>query len=363
MNTLTAIENNLARTRRILVTGGAGFIGSALVHYLIKHTTHHVCVIDKLTYAGHMASLDDVRSHARFHFVQGDISDREVVHQVFEKFKPDSVMNLAAESHVDRSIEAPDEFLQTNILGTYELLEESRAYIARAHAKMADEFRFLHVSTDEVFGDLKDGGFFTEQTPYAPSSPYSASKACSDHLVRAWGRTYGLPYLITNCSNNYGPRQFPEKLIPRILFNALSGKNIPVYGNGQQIRDWLFVDDHVRALVLVLESSTINETYAIGGHNERKNIDVVNTVCDLLQALKPRATGHYRDLIQFVDDRPGHDERYAIDANKIGRELHWKPQHTFASGIEETICWYLDNNYWVEQVTAPTFSDNLDKAA
>lgn len=360
MSALTSI-NTAARARRIIVTGGAGFIGSALVHYLIKHTVHYVCVIDKLTYAGHMASLEEVRHHPRFQFVQGDISDRDLVHRVFEQFKPDSVMNLAAESHVDRSIEAPEEFLQTNILGTYELLEESRSYLARSGYKMLEAFRFLHVSTDEVFGDLKDGGFFTEQTAYAPSSPYSASKACSDHLVRAWGRTYGLPYLITNCSNNYGPRQFPEKLIPRILFNALAGKPLPVYGNGQQVRDWLFVEDHVRALVCVLESNATNETYTIGGHNEKKNIDVVHTVCDLLQALKPKAHGHYRDLISFVEDRPGHDERYAIDAQKIGRELNWKPKHTFASGIEETICWYLDNEWWVEQVTA---SETLiDKAA
>ncbi|WDE96090.1 dTDP-glucose 4,6-dehydratase [Lentisphaera profundi] len=324
---------------KIIVTGGAGFIGSAVIRHLIEDSEHQVLNLDKLTYAGNLESLRDVESHERYSFAQVDICDRDGVEKVFADFKPDVMMHLAAESHVDRSIDAPGEFMETNIIGTYTLLEVARKYSSE-HA----DFRFHHISTDEVYGDLEGGDYFYETTAYAPSSPYSASKASSDHLVRAWNRTYGLPVVITNCSNNYGPYHFPEKLIPLMILNALAGKSLPVYGDGQQVRDWLYVEDHARALVKVALEGVIGETYNIGGHNEKKNLEVVHTICDLLEELHPnKAQGlnQYRDLITYVKDRPGHDVRYAIDATKIDRELGWKPQETFESGMRKTVEWYL----------------------
>ena len=334
--------------RTILVTGGAGFIGSAVVREIITET------VDKLTYAGNLMSLAPVAQDARFAFEQVDICDRAELDRVFSHHQPDIVMHLAAESHVDRSIDGPAAFIETNIVGTYTLLEATRAYWNGLKDDPKSAFRFHHISTDEVYGDLHDSGdFFTETTPYAPSSPYSASKASSDHLVRAWQRTYGLPTLVTNCSNNYGPYHFPEKLIPLTILNALAGKPLPVYGNGQQIRDWLYVEDHARALYRVATSGEPGETYNIGGHNERKNIEVVETICDLLEELapcKPDGLAHYRDLITFVTDRPGHDLRYAIDAAKIERELGWTPDETFTSGMRKTVQWYLANESWWQQV-------------
>ncbi len=336
------------------MTGGAGFIGSAVVRHIIQNTQDAVVVVDKLTYAGNLASLAPVADNPRFAFEQVDICDRDALNTVFATHKPDVVMHLAAESHVDRSIDGPAVFIETNIVGTYNLLETSRAWWSGLAAEQKAAFRFHHISTDEVYGDLHSmDDFFTETTPYAPSSPYSASKASSDHLVRAWQRTYGLPTLVTNCSNNYGPYHFPEKLIPLMILNAIAGKPLPVYGDGQQIRDWLYVEDHARALYLVATEGTPGETWNIGGHNERKNLDVVTTICDLLEELvpvKPQGVQQYRDLITRVPDRPGHDLRYAIDASKIERELGWAPQETFESGIRKTVEWYLANEGWWKQV-------------
>ncbi|MDH2199942.1 dTDP-glucose 4,6-dehydratase [Ectopseudomonas oleovorans] len=339
---------------RILVTGGAGFIGSALIRHLIQHTGHQVLNLDKLTYAGNLESLAPVDDNPRYRFVQADIADSPVVAQTLAEFQPDAIMHLAAESHVDRSIDGPAAFIQTNIVGTYSLLESTRAYWLGLSAERKAAFRFHHISTDEVYGDLHGvDDLFTETTPYAPSSPYSASKAASDHLVRAWQRTYGLPVLISNCSNNYGPYHFPEKLIPLMILNALAGKPLPVYGNGQQVRDWLYVEDHARALLKVVSEGQVGETYNIGGHNEQKNLDVVRAICALLEELaphKPAGIARYEDLITYVQDRPGHDLRYAIDAGKIERELGWIPQETFETGLRKTVQWYLDNLDWCRRV-------------
>jgi dTDP-glucose 4,6-dehydratase len=341
-------------SKTILVTGGAGFIGSAVVRHIIENTQDNVVNVDKLTYAGNLESLESVENNPRYAFEQVDICDAKALARVFEHHQPDAVMHLAAESHVDRSIDGPAAFIETNIVGTYTLLEAARAYWNSLNDEKKAAFRFHHISTDEVYGDLEGtDDLFTETTPYAPSSPYSASKASSDHLVRAWLRTYGLPTIVTNCSNNYGPFHFPEKLIPLMILNALDGKPLPVYGNGQQIRDWLFVEDHARALYKVVTEGEVGETYNIGGHNEKANIDVVLTICRLLEELvpnKPKGVAKYEDLITYVKDRPGHDVRYAIDAAKIGRELGWKPQETFESGIRKTVEWYLNNKKWWSRV-------------
>ena len=339
---------------KFLITGGAGFIGSAVIRNIINNTSDSVLNLDKLTYAGNLESLADVSGSSRYEFVRGDVCDRALLGNIFARFKPDIVMHLAAESHVDRSIDGPGEFIQTNIVGTYALLEEARNYWFSLNDKKKQNFRFHHVSTDEVYGDLEvDEGLFTEETSYAPSSPYSASKASSDHLVRAWHRTYKLPTLITNCSNNYGPYQFPEKLIPLIILNALEGKDLPIYGNGKQIRDWLYVDDHARALLHVAFYGEVGETYNIGGHNEIKNIDVVKTACSILDELSPSnidGIDKYEQLIVYVTDRAGHDIRYAIDATKIANELSWTPDESFATGIRKTVEWYLENSIWCERV-------------
>ncbi len=330
---------------KIIVTGGAGFIGSAVIRHLIKNTEHSVVCLDKLTYAGNLETLKEVSDSERYAFEQADICDRNAVEAIFKKHQPDAIMHLAAESHVDRSIDGPAEFIQTNLVGTFTLLDVSRNY-----AKEKPEFRFHHISTDEVYGDLPlDNSLFTEETPYNPSSPYSASKAGSDHLVRAWHRTFGLKTMVTNCSNNYGPYHFPEKLIPLVILNALEGKPLPVYGKGEQVRDWLFVEDHARALVKVCTEGVPGETYNIGGHNEKQNIEVVKTICKILDEVRPRGDGKsYAEQITFVADRPGHDLRYAIDASKIQRELGWKPQETFETGMRKTVLWYLDNKWWWE---------------
>ncbi|WP_314407748.1 dTDP-glucose 4,6-dehydratase [Pseudomonas kuykendallii] len=339
---------------RILVTGGAGFIGSALIRHLMQHTGHQVLNVDKLTYAGNLESLRAIDDNPRYAFLHADIGDAAAMATALADFAPDAVMHLAAESHVDRSIDGPVAFIQTNIVGSYVLLDACRAYWQTLPEPRKSAFRFHHISTDEVYGDLHGADdLFRETTPYAPSSPYSASKAASDHLVRAWQRTYGLPVLITNCSNNYGPYHFPEKLIPLVILNALEGKPLPVYGNGQQVRDWLFVEDHARALLTVVSQGKVGETYNIGGHNEQKNLDVVRAICALLEELAPRkpaGLARYEDLITYVSDRPGHDLRYAIDAGKIQRELGWVPQETFASGLRKTVQWYLDNLDWCRRV-------------
>ncbi|WP_305046409.1 dTDP-glucose 4,6-dehydratase [Geoalkalibacter sp.] len=339
---------------KVLVTGGAGFIGSAVIRHILKNTPDFVVNVDKLTYAGNLESLASVSDSERYAFEQVDICDREALARVFRDHQPDAVMHLAAESHVDRSIDGPGDFIQTNIVGTYCLLEVARGYWQGLDAQRKAGFRFHHISTDEVYGDLEGPEhLFTEQTPYAPSSPYSASKASSDHLVRAWRRTFGLPTLITNCSNNYGPYHFPEKLIPLMILNALEGKPLPVYGKGNQVRDWLYVEDHARALYEVVTRGKIGETYNIGGHNEKQNIEVVRTLCGLLEELapkKPAGVARYADLITFVADRPGHDHRYAINAGKIQRELGWTPRETFESGIRKTVHWYLDNLDWCRRV-------------
>ncbi|MCG2608814.1 dTDP-glucose 4,6-dehydratase [Acinetobacter sp. SM34] len=337
---------------KYLITGGAGFIGSAVIRYIINHTQDEVLNIDKLTYAGNLESLIEVENNTRYSFQQIDICDTAALEQAIASFQPDIVMHLAAESHVDRSIDGPAAFIQTNIVGTYTLLEVIRKYWMALDSDKKADFRFHHISTDEVYGDLEGTtDLFTETTPYAPSSPYSASKASSDHLVRAWYRTYGLPTIVTNCSNNYGPYHFPEKLIPLVILNALEGKALPVYGNGQQIRDWLYVEDHARALYKVASTGKIGETYNIGGHNEKQNIEVVKTICSLLDELRPRADQTtYASLITYVTDRPGHDLRYAIDAAKIANELHWKPEETFETGIRKTVEWYLNNLQWCRRV-------------
>lgn len=340
---------------RILVTGGAGFIGSAVLRHLVGNSNHQVACLDKLTYAGNLESLASAANSPRYRFYQVDICDAVALDKAFGEFQPTAVMHLAAESHVDRSIDGPADFIQTNIVGTYTLLEAARRYWNTLEGEAKAAFRFHHISTDEVYGDLEGtDDLFTETTPYAPSSPYSASKASSDHLVRAWHRTYGLPTIVTNCSNNYGPYHFPEKLIPHMILNALHGKPLPVYGDGSQIRDWLYVEDHARALVEVVTRGKVGETYNIGGHNEKRNLEVVETICDLLDEMHPWNDGgqkrSYRELITFVKDRPGHDRRYAIDASKIARELGWKPQETFESGIRKTVRWYLDNRQWWERV-------------
>ena len=337
----------------VVVTGGAGFIGSALVRYIIRDTDARVVNVDKLTYAGNLESLSEVSSSDRYVFEQADICDTRALQRIFREHSPDAVMHLAAESHVDRSIDGPDAFLQTNVVGTGRLLQVALDYWKTLDRDKRSRFRFLHVSTDEVYGDLgPDGEAFNERTAYAPSSPYAATKAGSDHLVRAWGRTYELPILLTNCSNNYGPYQFPEKLIPHMILSAMSGKPLPVYGDGKQIRDWLYVDDHARALWAVLTQGTVGDTYNIGGHNEQRNIDVVRRICALLQAAVPDLARdrRFEDLISFVKDRPGHDTRYSMDARKIERELGWKPDETFESGLEKTVKWYLENRPWWERV-------------
>ena len=348
-------------TKTIVVTGGAGFIGSAVIRHLISQTQYHVVNVDKLTYAGNLESLNEVSVDSRYHFEQVDICEASEVARVLTTYKPQAIMHLAAESHVDRSITEPSDFIQTNIVGTYTLLECARMYWNGLSAESKAEFRFHHISTDEVYGDL-DGpkDLFTETTSYAPSSPYSASKAASDHLVRAWHRTFGLPVVVTNCSNNYGPYHFPEKLIPLTILNALVGKPLPVYGNGQQIRDWLYVDDHARALCTVVTQGKVGETYNIGGHNEKANIDVVNQICTLLEELAPQKSEgikRYQDLITFVKDRPGHDVRYAIDASKIDRDLGWKPSETFESGLRKTVQWYLKNTQWVQHVQSGEYQN------
>lgn len=339
---------------KVLVTGGAGFIGSSVIRHIIQHTGDSVVNVDKLTYAGNLESLIRVRGDPRYSFEQVDICNRSELDRVFASHQPDAVMHLAAESHVDRSIDGPAAFIETNVVGTYTLLEAARHYWQVLSGDRKTNFRFHHISTDEVYGDLQDPeDLFTEQTPYAPSSPYSASKASSDHLVRAWQRTYGLPTVVTNCSNNYGPYHFPEKLVPLMILNALEGKSLPVYGEGNQVRDWLYVEDHARALYKVIMEGKVGETYNIGGHNEKKNIEVVHTICELLEELrpqKPAGVTRYADLITHVTDRPGHDQRYAIDAKKVQRELGWTPEETFATGIRKTVQWYLDNQSWCEDV-------------
>ena len=344
---------------KLLVTGGAGFIGSALIRHILKSTKHTIINVDKLTYAGNLESLVEVEKTGKYFFEHVDICDAEQLLQIFDTHKPHAVMHLAAESHVDRSIDGPADFIDTNITGTFNLLEAARKYFDGLNAAEQKQFRFHHISTDEVYGDLAGtDDLFTEQTPYSPSSPYSASKAASDHLVRAWGRTYGLPVIITNCSNNYGPYHFPEKLIPHVILNAIHGKPLPVYGNGSQIRDWLYVEDHAKALIKVVIEGKVGETYNIGGHNEKTNLEVVHTICDLLEELapeKPPGINKYRDLITFVKDRPGHDARYAIDASKIERELGWVPEETFETGLRKTVQWYLANASWWERVLSGVY--------
>ncbi|EOU7303067.1 TPA: dTDP-glucose 4,6-dehydratase [Citrobacter freundii] len=355
---------------KLLITGGAGFIGSAVVRHIIKNTNDSVVVVDKLTYAGNLESLSEIEHSERYCFEHADICDAEAIKKIFYKHQPESVMHLAAESHVDRSITGPAAFIETNIVGTYVLLEAARQYWSELKTEIKNGFRFHHISTDEVYGDLPHPDemendeklpLFTETTAYAPSSPYSASKASSDHLVRAWRRTFGLPTIVTNCSNNYGPYHFPEKLIPLVILNALEGKPLPIYGKGDQIRDWLYVEDHARALYKVITEGKSGETYNIGGCNEKKNLDVVHTICELLDEIVPKNEGSYRDQITYVADRPGHDRRYAIDAEKISRELNWKPLETFESGIRKTVQWYLDNKTWVDNVKSGTYKNWIEQ--
>ena len=349
--------------KNILVTGGAGFIGSAVIRYLINETNSNVLNIDKLTYAGNLESLETISNNPRYQFLHADICDKVAMTKAFDDFEPDIVMHLAAESHVDRSIDGPMDFIQTNIIGTYTILEVARNYWQNLAEDKKSRFKFHHISTDEVYGDLEGTeDLFTEATSYSPSSPYSASKASSDHLVRAWHRTYGLPVVVTNCSNNYGPYHFPEKLIPLVILNALEGKPLPVYGNGKQIRDWLYVEDHAKALYLVATTAKVGETYNIGGHNEKQNIDVVKTICTILDNIKPRTDGQsYTQQITFVKDRPGHDLRYAIDASKIQQELNWQPQETFESGIQKTVEWYLSNQGWVNHIKSGEYQHWVQK--
>ncbi|APU47206.1 dTDP-glucose 4,6-dehydratase [Acinetobacter junii] len=346
---------------KFLVTGGAGFIGSAVIRYIVENTQHHVLNVDKLTYAGNLQSLVPVENNERYQFSQTDICDRKALDVLFKEFQPDLVMHLAAESHVDRSITGSAAFIETNIIGTYQLLEAARHYWNNLSGDKKTAFRFHHISTDEVYGDLEGtDDLFHETTSYAPSSPYSASKASSDHLVRAWNRTYGLPVVITNCSNNYGPYHFPEKLIPLVILNALKGKALPIYGKGDQIRDWLYVEDHARALYKVVTEAKVGETYNIGGHNEQKNIDVVKSICQLLEELapnKPEGVAYYVDLITYVKDRPGHDLRYAIDATKIKEDLGWVPEESFETGLRKTVEWYLNNQEWVENVQSGEYKN------
>lgn len=345
-----------AMTRKILVTGGAGFIGSAVVRYIIEHTNDSVINIDKLTYAGNLESLEGASKCDRYSFEQVDICNHGALERIFKEYKVDAVMHLAAESHVDRSIDNPDAFIQTNIVGTYTLLDVAARYFETLSGAEANNFRFHHISTDEVYGDLgeTDKSFFTEESHYAPSSPYSASKASSDHLVRAWYRTYGLPVIVSNCSNNYGPYHFPEKMIPHMIISALQGENLPIYGDGKQIRDWLFVEDHAEALYEVVSKGAVGETYNIGGHNEKQNIEVVYDICRILEELSPERKvsniEKYEDLITFVKDRPGHDLRYAIDASKIKNDLGWEPTETYSSGLYKTVKWYLENENWWQRV-------------
>jgi dTDP-glucose 4,6-dehydratase len=342
---------------KLLVTGGAGFIGSAVIRHLIGQTDAQVVNVDCLTYAGHLTTLETVAGSERYRFEPVNVCDAAAVRRVFQQHRPQAVMHLAAESHVDRSIDGPAAFIQTNVVGTYTMLEAARRYWESLGRAERPQFRFLHVSTDEVYGSLGETGYFTETTPYDPSSPYSASKAASDHLVRAWQRTYGLPTLVTNCSNNYGPYQYPEKLIPLVIQNALAGKPLPVYGTGCNVRDWLYADDHARALVAVLERGTVGQTYNIGGRSERQNIAVVRSICSLLDRLVPGAAHvPHEQLITFVTDRPGHDHRYAIDAGKIERELSWQPRETFETGLEKTVRWYVENQTWCRRVVADRYA-------
>ena len=350
--------------KKIFITGGAGFIGSAVIRNIINHTNYNVINIDSLTYAGNLSSLKSVDSNSRYRFENINICNYESIMNAFTKYKPDAIMHLAAESHVDRSIDSPYEFIQTNILGTYNLLEAARKYWKNLSNKQQNIFRFHHISTDEVYGDLDfSDDAFIETTPYSPSSPYSASKASSDHLVRAWARTYDLPTIITNCSNNYGPYHFPEKLIPRVILNAINGKSIPIFGNGSQIRDWLFVEDHANALLKVITEGAIGETYNIGGNNEKSNLEVVQTICHLLEDYapeKPSGISKYHDLITFVKDRPGHDLRYAINASKIKNELGWVPQETFESGLKKTVQWYLENKTWWQKILSGSYRSDVN---
>jgi len=339
--------------KTLLITGGAGFIGSALIRHLIDNTDYRVVNLDKLTYAGNLESLEPVSGNPRYAFERVDICDGAEAARVFREHRPSAIMHLAAESHVDRSIDGPADFIETNVVGTTVLLEAARSYWNELEEAQKADFRFHHVSTDEVYGSLGQEGLFTEESPYQPNSPYSASKASSDHMVRAWHETYGLPVLITNCSNNYGPYQFPEKLVPLIILNALAGKPLPIYGKGDQVRDWLYVDDHARALLRVLEKGQVGETYNIGGHNEKTNLEVVRTLCAILDEKRPQHPGdisRYEELITHVTDRPGHDQRYAIDADKIEQELGWVPEETFETGMMKTVDWYLNNNQWCQRV-------------
>lgn len=338
-------------TKKYIITGGAGFIGANFIHYLVEAEPGvKILNLDKLTYAGNPASLNAIEKNANYAFIRGDICDQPLIEQVINEFKPTAIVHFAAESHVDRSIDGPDSFIETNIIGTYTLLKVAKVYLEQLNLSERETFRFLHVSTDEVYGSLGADGYFTEETPYAPNSPYSASKAASDHLVRSWFHTYGFPVLTTNCSNNYGPYQFPEKLIPVVMFNALDGKPLPIYGDGSNIRDWLYVADHCRAIQRVIQSGKRGETYNVGGSNEKTNLEVVKTICTLLDELKPKGNGSYQDQITFVADRPGHDKRYAIDAAKIKRDLGWEPQESFESGMRKTVHWYLDHREWVENI-------------